>query len=187
MLIGQHLQLDIIAEKHRDDLYQVAQDERTSTYLPTKLQGQSFHRWFDSALEKMANKQQLAFVVRSLSDQKIIGSTRYYDIDSEHGRLAIGYTWYIPEVWGTVVNPECKYLLLQHAFETLLVNRVEFIVDARNARSRAAVKKLGATEEGMLRKHVILDDGFVRDSVVFSIIQSEWPSIRSQLEQRLGA
>ena len=185
LLKGQNIQLEILDTKHRDDLYQAAQDEIISQYMPNKIQGDKFYRWFDAALNKKT-EQQLPFVVRRQTDGKIIGSSRYYDIQAEHHRLAIGYTWYIPEVWGTVVNPECKYLLLQHAFEKLSANRVEFIIDARNTRSRAAVKKLGAIEEGLLRQHVILENGFIRDSVVFSIIQSEWSVVKTSLEQRLA-
>ena len=107
----------------------------------------------------------------------------YYHIDRGHRRLCIGYTWLIPEVWGTYVNSECKYLLLKHAFEDLNINRVEFMADARNYRSRAALKKLGAREEGILRQHMILENGYVRDTVVFSIIKSEWPEIKMALHQ----
>jgi RimJ/RimL family protein N-acetyltransferase len=117
----------------------------------------------------------------------VIGSTRFYEIDLNHKHLAIGYTWYIPEVWGTGINTECKLLLLKYAFETLLMNRVEFYIDARNERSRAAVKKLGAKEEGVLREHIILEDGYVRDTVVYSILAKEWKTIYSMLIDILGA
>lgn len=127
----------------------------------------------------------MPFVVRRVVDGEIIGSTRYYNISQEHHRLTIGYTWYIVDVWGTVVNPECKYLLLRHAFETLHINRVELLTDVRNLRSRAAIKKLGAIEEGILRWHMIVEDGRIRDTVVHSIIKSEWPPVKLGIEARL--
>ncbi len=148
--------------------------------------GAEFYRWFDKAIQYSQNKQQLPFIVRRLSNDKIIGSTRYYDINLEHRRLTIGYTWYIPEVWGTSVNPECKFLLLKYAFEELRLNRVDFLIHSGNARSRAAVKKLGAVEEGILRHHMILDNGLLRDTVVYSIIKADWLHIKSSLINRLA-
>ena len=130
-------------------------------------------------------QQHLPFVVRRLADKKIIGSTRYYDINIEHQRLTIGYTWYVLEAWGTYVNPECKFLLLAFVFEELKMNRVEFVTDSRNLRSRAAIKKLGATEEGVLRHHMVLDDGFIRDSVIFSIVKLDWEKVKLTLQSRL--
>ena len=90
-------------------------------------------------------------------------------------------------MWAGAVNPECKLLLMRHAFETLKFNRVEYKTDARNARSRAAILKLGATQEGILRKHMIMADGHVRDSVFFSIVDTEWPAVKAGLEKRLSA
>lgn len=107
----------------------------------------------------------------ALLDNKIIGSTRFYEIYPEHNRLAIGYTWYIPELWGSLANAECKLLLLWYAFLSLQMTRVEFFVDSRNERSRAAVKKLGAKEEGIMRKHILLEDGFTRDTVIYSFFE----------------
>lgn len=130
-------------------------------------------------------KQQFPFVVRRLADRKILGSTRFYDIHSEHCRMTIGYTWYIPEVWGSYVNPTCKYLLLKYAFEETGSNRIEFQVDVRHAHSRAAVKKLGAKEEGILRQHMVLEDGFIRDTAIYSIVKSDWPEVQLSLQARL--
>jgi RimJ/RimL family protein N-acetyltransferase len=124
--------------------------------------------------------------VRRLSDQQLIGSTRYYDIEMKHRHLSIGNTWYIQAVWGSAVNSECKYLLLQQAFENLKMLRVQFKTDARNIRSRKALEKIGATEEGVLRQHLILDNGVIRDSVVYSIIHPEWPRVKSDLERKRG-
>lgn len=184
-LRGFWIQLEPLNESHKNELYAAAQNEVIWTYNSSKAFGERFYNWFDKAIKCFQNQQHLPYVVRRLSDSKIIGSTRYYDIIREHHRLTIGYTWYIPEVWGTYVNPECKFLLLKFAFEDLQVNRVEFVTDSRNARSRAAIKKLGAIEEGILRHHMILDDGFVRDTVIFSIIKPDWPQIKYLLKTRL--
>lgn len=185
VLKGNWVQLEPLNDSHRDDLYAVAQDESIWTYNSSKAFGDRFYRWFDKAVKCLQAEQHLPFVVRRISDKKLIGSTRYYDINSENHRLTIGYTWYIPEVWGSCVNPECKYLLLKYAFEELQANRVEFVTDSRNSRSRAAIKKIGATEEGILRHHMILEDGFIRDTVIFSITKPEWPTIKLNLENRL--
>jgi RimJ/RimL family protein N-acetyltransferase len=184
-LQGEMTILEPLEESHRDALYTAAQDETIWTHVAATGLGDRFHRWFDKALTCSAAKQHLPFIIRRKSDKKVIGSTRFYDIMPEHHRMTIGYTWYLPEVWGSFANPESKLLLLQHAFEDLKVNRIEFVTDSRNNRSRAAIKKLGASEEGILRQHMILENGFVRDSVIFSIIQPEWPRVKAGLSARI--
>lgn len=185
ILSGFQVQLEPIHESHRTDLYTAAQDESIWTYNGSNGYGDRFHGWFDKALNALNNGQQLPYAVRRVTDHKIIGSTRFYDIYAEHKRFTIGYTWYTRDVWGTFVNPACKLLLLQHAFETLNFNRVEFVTDARNTRSQAAIKKLGAMDEGTLRQHMVLESGLIRDTVVYSIIKSDWPQVKSTLQQRL--
>lgn len=184
ILKGRRIQLEPLNESHKHELYVAAQDESIWTYFSSKVMGDGFYDWYDSAIQHFHHQEHLPFVVRRLSDNKLIGSSRYYHIDPLHHRLTIGYTWYIPEVWGTYVNTECKLLLLQYAFESLHVNRVEFMIHSANARSRAAVKKLGAVEEGILRHHMILEDGSLRDTVVYSIIQSDWVRIKPMLMVR---
>lgn len=184
-LLGKRIKLELLTEAHKEELYKAAQHQVIWTYNRSKAFGDQFYNWFTSALLDSSNKQQQPFVVRRLSDQTVLGSTRFYDINRENARLAIGYTWFIPNVWGTFVNPESKYLLLQHAFEDLHVNRVEFMTDARNARSRAAIKKLGAKEEGMMRYHMVLENGLLRDTVFFSIIKPEWPEVKNRLLERI--
>jgi RimJ/RimL family protein N-acetyltransferase len=185
VLQGKHIILEQLSESSREHLRSVAQDKEIWTFNGTSGFGDQFDFWYDKALKSAELGSHLPFLVRRKSDNAIIGSTRFYDIEAEHRRLKIGFTWYIPKVWGTFVNPECKYLLLRHAFEEMEMNRVEFVTDARNLRSRAAIKKLGATEEGILRQHMILGSGLLRDTVVFSIIQPEWPSVKSKLDERL--
>jgi len=184
ILTGSYIKLEPIEEPHRHILKMISQDERISTYSPAlKLK---FNSWFDKAIKPYQESRQVSFIVRTLSDNRIVGSTRFYEIYPEHKRLSIGYTWYIPEVWGSSVNAECKLLLLRYAFETLQTTRVEFFIDSRNERSRFAIKKLGATEEGILRQHIILEDGYVRDTVIYSILKQEWPDILLTLNSRLN-
>jgi len=127
------------------------------------------------------------FAVRHISTNRLIGSTRYTNIAPQGRCLEIGYTWYAPEYWGTGVNTECKYLLLEHAFETLGCIRVEFQVNKDNARSRAAVLRLGAVEEGVLRSRMVRRNGERIDAVFFSILDNEWPAVKARLERALNA
>lgn len=117
---------------------------------------------------------------------RLVGSTSFYDVDLDMGRLEVGHTWYDPAVWGTDVNPACKLLLLTHAFEAWGVARVAFRADARNARSIAAITKLGAVPEGRLRAHRRAPDGSRADSAYFSVLADEWPAVRDRLRARLA-
>src|SRR5437667_2382005 len=112
------------------------------------------------------------------SDDK--GSVNRRIIVKDRG-LEIGSTWLTPSAWRTAINPEAKYLLLEHAFEALGCVRVQFITDARNERSRRAIERLGAKHEGTIRQHMIMRDGYIRDSYLFSILESEWPNVKQQL------
>ncbi len=136
--------------------------------------------------EAIGNNTQISYVVVENSSQEIIGSTRFYDISFLDKKIAIGFTWYHPSKWGTKVNPETKLLLLEFAFEELKFNRVEFHIDSRNKRSINAVKKLGAKSEGILRNHKIVQNNFVRDTVLCSIIPYEWPKIKKSLLNRIA-
>jgi RimJ/RimL family protein N-acetyltransferase len=186
ILSSPSLSLETINESHRDALYLIAQDETIWAYTPFIATGDGFHRWFDKALHKQQAGEQHAFVVRRNHDRQLVGCTRFYDIQPQHLTLSIGYTWYIPAVWGSDVNSSSKYLLLEYAFETMKVNRVQFMTDIKNVRSRAAIKKIGAKEEGLLRQHMILENGTVRDTVLFSIIKPEWPDVKLRLQAKLG-
>lgn len=185
ILSGNWIDLEPFSENHKEDLRVVAQDEQIWSHSSSKAFGHHFDEWFEKAIQGLHNGKALPYIVRHKADNKILGSTRYYDIVTEHMRLSIGYTWYVPNVWGSFVNPECKFLLLQQAFDTLHVNRVELFTDVRNTRSRSAIKKLGAMEEGILRQHMILEDGYIRDTAVFSIIKTEWPQAKKKLQERL--
>jgi RimJ/RimL family protein N-acetyltransferase len=127
-----------------------------------------------------------AFAVSFRNTGRYIGVTTYLDIRPAHRGLEIGSTWIGRSYHGTDVNPEMKYLLLRHAFETLGAMRVQLKTDERNVQSQRAIAKLGAMREGVLRKHYVMPDGFVRNSVMFSVTDEEWPRVRSGLEERLG-
>lgn len=186
ILTGNHVRLEPLSIDHKDALKQIANETQIWTYTLTSAYGDRFDAWFEKALIKSTSGEQRPFVVRNLSDNQLVGATRYYEINLKHLRLSIGHTWYHPRVWGTKVNIESKYLLLQHAFECLKINRVQFNVDARNARSLAALNKLGAVKEGILRQHMILEDERLRDTVVLSIISPEWMMVKKRIAAHLS-
>lgn len=129
--------------------------------------------------------EEYAFAVRLKGDARVVGSTAYFGIVPKHKRIEIGYTWYSTDAQGTVVNPECKFLLLKHGFEDWGALRVQLGTDANNIHSQHAILKLGAKFEGKLRNHGIRRDGSVRDMMLYSIISSEWPAVKKGLEARI--
>jgi RimJ/RimL family protein N-acetyltransferase len=131
--------------------------------------------------------EEFAVAVRQRRDGRLVGSTRFLDVSSTHRGVEIGWTWYAPSAWGTTVHPECKLLLLGHAFDTWGAVRVTLKTDQMNNRSQAAIRALGARYEGTLRHHRIRRNGSLRDTVVFSILADEWPATRALLRARLGA
>jgi N-acetyltransferase len=137
------------------------------------------------ALGMRENKGGMPFVVRENATGEIIGCTRYLNVEAEHRRLEIGYTWYAKRLQRTGVNTECKLLLLTHAFETLKCIAVEFRTSWFNQPSRAAIARLGAKQDGVLRNHQIAPEGIYRDTVVFSILDSEWPAVKRHLRFEL--
>ncbi|WP_423709968.1 GNAT family N-acetyltransferase [Undibacterium sp. WLX3042] len=149
------------------------------TSVPTPEQTQ---QWLDTALAMQAQQKAIPFVVREKSENKIVGSTRFCNIDHQHQRLEIGYTWYSQSAQRSGINTECKLLMLTHAFEVLNCIAVEFRTDWFNRRSQAAIERLGAKRDGVLRNHMILPDGRIRDTVVYSILQSEWPGLKKNLQ-----
>jgi RimJ/RimL family protein N-acetyltransferase len=141
--------------------------------------------WLDAALSMRESMGAMPFVVRDNATGEVVGSTRYFNVEAAHRRLEIGHTWYARRVQRTAVNPECKLLLLAHAFETLACIAVEFRTSFFNFPSRRAIERLGAKQDGILRNHQILPDGTLRDTVVFSIIAGEWPAVKRHLEFEL--
>ena len=185
-LDGRFVRLEPLEERHRELVRPAAQHPEIFTVTTSAL-GLLFDPYIDNALNRSASGPELAFVVWHKAMDRPVGMTRYLNIEEPHRKLEIGSTWYEPSVWAGAVNPECKLLLMRHAFEALGFNRVEYKTDLRNTRSRAAILKLGAKQEGILRKHMIMADGHVRDSVYFSVIDEEWPAVKAGLERRLAA
>jgi RimJ/RimL family protein N-acetyltransferase len=186
ILRGRWVQLEPLAEEHRDALRIAADDERIWVHTLVNARGPQFNQWFDDALAQRDAGCQIPFAVRQLADQTLVGSTSYLDPVPRHRRVEIGSTWYTPQVWATQVNPECKLLLLVHAFDVLGMNRVSLCTDLRNTRSQAAIEKLGAVKEGILRSHMVTQGGRIRDSVLYSIVIADWPAAKEQLAARLS-
>jgi len=141
------------------------------------------HRIADG-LKAEERNEGYVFAVKLKRDNKVVGSTSYFGIVPQHKSVEIGYTWYAPDAWGTAVNPESKFLLLKHAFEDWGAVRVQLRTDANNTHSQRAILKLGATFEGRMRNQGIRPDGSIRDSMLYSIIPSEWPTVKKGLEAR---
>lgn len=148
--------------------------------------GPHFDGWWSSALKAMAAGSRIPFAVRRREDGAVVGTTSLYEIRPEHRRCEIGSTFYRPEARGGAVNPASKRLLLAHAFDSGAV-RVEIVTDAVNPGSQAAIRKLGARDEGVLRKHKVTWTGRVRDTAQFAILDDDWPEVQRWLDARLAA
>jgi RimJ/RimL family protein N-acetyltransferase len=190
LLRGKYVYLELLHPNHFPVLKQLARDERIWEFTKTLIVNDSYdeqvEKYLLTASDQNAMGGQESFVVRQTGSGSIIGMTRAYFIEPKDKKLAIGYTWYNPEVWGKPHNKECKLLLLQYIFETLQFNRVEFHVAHQNIRSQKAVEKIGGVKEGVLRKHGYRNDGSIRHTVIFSIINDEWPGKKTALMQLLS-
>jgi RimJ/RimL family protein N-acetyltransferase len=188
VLEGRHVRLEPLSLDHHAGLCQVGLDQDllqwTESYEPTP---DGLRRYIETALEWQAEGTALPFAVMSKAEGRPAGSTRYGNIDTTNRRVEIGWTWYGRAWQRTAVNTESKYLLLRHAFETLGCIRVEFKTDALNERSRKAILRIGAVEEGVFRRHMLMPSGRVRDTVYFSILDIEWPAVKVKLEAMLQA
>ena len=186
-LKGKHVYLEFLQPRHKEILRELGKDERiwegNRGFILDDTFDEQFDKYFIIAIDNNAMGGQQAFVMHKTSDDTIIGMTRFLNIDKKEKRLEIGYTWYIPAVWGKVYNKECKLLLLQYTFDELDFNRAQFNVASQNIRSQKAVEKIGGVKEGVLRKHGYRNDGSSRDTVIFSIINDEWPVKKEKLLQ----
>lgn len=186
-LDGRWVRLEPLRWEDLPGLCSSGQDESLWTWFPQDHRGpEGMHRFVATALAEQEAGRALAFTCRDARNGAIIGSTRFAALAPEHRRTEIGWTWYAPASQRTPVNTETKFLLLRHAFETLGLIRVEFKTDALNLRSRAALQRIGAIEEGVFRKHLITWSGRIRDSVYFSITDGDWPTVKQRLEQQLA-
>lgn len=185
-LTGQHVILEPLSLEHLDGIKEAVKDgELWKLWFTSVPSPETAEATIKTALELRENAGWMPFVVREKSTRQIIGSTRYCNVDEVNQRLEIGYTWYSESFQRTIVNTECKYLLLSHAFEKLNAIAVEFRTHWHNHKSRAAIARLGAKQDGVLRNHQKGPNGIYRDTVVFSIIDLEWPVVKKSLEFKL--
>lgn len=185
-LAGQSITLHPLAEHHRADLCSAAQDPDIWRFMPIDGTGKGFDMWWNRVRDWQEQEKSLPYAVCLNQTGQPIGHTSFLNLDRSNHVLEIGNTWYRKDHWATRVNPEAKLLLLTEAFDHFGVERVEIRCDARNERSAAAIAKLGATLDGILRSHMIVQNGFRRDTKVFSIIKAEWPAVRARLSARLN-
>jgi RimJ/RimL family protein N-acetyltransferase len=187
-LEGAQVRLEPLAKAHLAGLAGAGLDEELWRWIPTAVRTRGeMAAYIGTALDEQARGVSLPFAIVEKAAGRAIGSTRYGNIDRTHHRVEIGWTW-VARAWQrTAINTEAKYLLLRHAFETLGCMRVELKTDSLNERSRAAILRIGAREEGIFRNHMITESGRIRHTVYFSIIDSEWPAVRARLEAILNS
>lgn len=187
-LQGRHATLEPLAHSHADGLrLAVADGELWKLWFTTVPSPDGVRAYIEQLLAQREQEKAFAFAVRDNTSGKIVGSTRYLNIDAANRRLEIGGTWYAQSAQRTGINTECKLMLLAHAFEALGCIAVEFRTDWFNKRSQSAIERLGARRDGVLRNHMIMPDGRIRDSVVYSIIKNEWPGVKTNLQHKLNS
>lgn len=187
-LEGRYVRLEPLTMAHQEPLVAAASDgelwKSTVTIVPSS--AAKMADYIQAALDGQRAGKELPFVIIRKSSGEVVGTTRFYEIRPNDRAAAIGYTWLAKSAQRTAVNTESKLLLLTHAFEHWRCNRVELITDVLNQQSRTAILRLGAKQEGVLRKHLILPSGRTRDSVIFSIIAEEWPEVKARLAAKLA-
>jgi len=184
-LRGRHVRLVALAPEHAERLVPIIDLEHFKYFLAVRPFSADLEGAQTYVTLMLQERNVMPFVVEELTTGRLVGMSSYMDIREPHRALEIGMTWIAPEVRGTFVNPEMKYLMLRHAFEEFGAIRVQLKTDGRNLHSQAAIGKLGAKYEGTWRKHGIQPNGFVRDTVMFSILDDEWPDVKAGLETRL--
>jgi RimJ/RimL family protein N-acetyltransferase len=182
VLQGEGVRLEPLQQDHANGLYNRGRTAADWSHLPRAcfIDIADVRQWIGEAT---AAPDQLPFAIVETGKDRVVGSTRYLNIRPEHRSLEIGWTWLGQEWQRTGINTEAKLLLLSHAFERLGCVRVEFKTDARNLRSQRALERIGATREGVLRNHMIVQGNYVRDSVYFSVIDRDWPEVKERLAQ----
>jgi N-acetyltransferase len=182
------VRLEPLHARHRADLAAAIRDGELWTIRETLVpHPDALDAFFETAEARFAAGVELAFATFDKVSQRIVGSTRFMCINAANRRVEIGFTFLARSAQQTHVNTNGKYLMLCHAFDTWGCNRVELLTDVRNAKSRAAIARIGAQQEGVLRSHMVMPDGHLRDSVIFSVIRAEWPGVRERLNARVQA
>lgn len=188
VLVGRLVRLEPLAAEHEEALWKASRDERTWRWLSVVQPGtrEDWHAFVAAALDAASRGVEIPLVTIS-HEAGVVGSTRFLALRPEHRSVEIGWTWLHPSAWGTGVNAEAKLLQLRHAFEEWGCRRVELKTDAQNERSRRALEAIGATFEGVHRKHMLVRDGENRDSAWYSVTDDDWPATRALLEARSAA
>ncbi|MEC1969980.1 GNAT family protein [Bacillus cereus] len=186
-IIHERAKLRLMDNTDVETLFSIVEGNRDIwAYLISKMDSvQDMQQYVQKAIKGYGRGTQIPFIVVDQQSNKIVGSTRLYNISVEDKTVELGQTWYHPSVQRTSINTECKYMLLQCAFEKLHMLRVQIKTDARNEKAQRAIERLGAVKEGVLRNERKLPNGYVRDAVVYSIISSEWPGVKEQLLEKL--
>lgn len=186
-IIHERAKLRLMDNTDVETLFLIVEGNRDIwAYLISKMDSvQDMQQYVQKAIKGYGRGTQIPFIVVDQQSNKIVGSTRLYNISVEDKTVELGQTWYHPSVQRTSINTECKYMLLQYAFEKLHMLRVQIKTDARNEKAQRAIERLGAVKEGVLRNERKLPNGYVRDAVVYSIISSEWPSVKEKLLEKL--
>lgn len=186
-LAGRHVRLEPLSPEHVPALAEVAFDPELWRWTLTALRTpDDVREYVESALRDREAGRALPFATVDAASGRVVGSTRFANVSADDGRVEIGWTWVARPWQRTPANTEAKYLMLRHAFETLGCARVELKTDALNEKSRAAILRLGAKEEGILRRHMRASDGRMRDTVYFGIVDDEWPAVKAGLEEKLA-
>ncbi|HVU16212.1 MAG TPA: GNAT family protein [Candidatus Didemnitutus sp.] len=188
VLEGQHVRLEPLETRHAAAIFEAGRDPEIFRWFldPPLAVPADAEKWVAAALASQAAGIDVCFVTIRLRDSRVVGSTRFLDLRLAHRTLEIGNTWISRDAQRTPVNTEAKYLMLRHAFETLGAVRVQLKTDKRNEPSRRAIARLGAVEEGILRKYQTRFDGYVRDTVMFSITSDEWRGVKTRLESMVA-
>ncbi len=186
ILEGTRVKLVPLDNMYFDELVHNSRDPRIWEFLSIDGSPDEILKALKSALLKRMNGEEYTFIIIDREKNKVIGCTRYMEISREFRKLEIGWTWYIPEYWGSGHNTECKYLLLKYAFEELDCIRVQLKTWDKNIRSRTAIQKIGAQFEGILRNERIRYDGMIRSTAMYSIIIEEWPAVKQMLENKIN-
>jgi len=187
VLEGEHVRLEPLSLSHLDGLCEIGIVEELWRWIPTQVTTpEQMKAYVELALTERANGVSMPFAQIERASGRVIGSTRYMNIEKAHRRLEIGSTWIAPAWQRTPINTEAKYLLMRHAFEDLGSMRVELKTDSLNEKSRNAILRIGAKQEGIFRNHMLTSSGRIRHTVYFSVIDSEWPGVKVELERRLS-
>jgi RimJ/RimL family protein N-acetyltransferase len=187
-LSGSVARLEPLGPEHTADLLVAAREPQIWRYMPTDPSASivAMSAWIADALAEQQAGRQIPFAIVDQAANTALGSTRYLNIVPHDHGLEIGWTWLAAPAQRTAINTECKYLLLRHAFEDLEAIRVQLKTDGRNLISQRAIERLGAVREGVLRKQMIVQNGYQRDTVMYSITDDEWPAVKARLETRMG-